>query len=65
MSDFQFEVESSALFAILQKDNTALAEAINPICEEVAKGQYQTWLDEADALFLTLGDNAGELVPEE
>jgi polar amino acid transport system substrate-binding protein len=65
MSDFQFEVESSALFAILQKDNTALAEVINPICEEVAKGQYQTWLDEADALFLALGDNAGELVPEE
>ena len=65
MSDFQFEVESSALFAIFQKDNSALAEVINPICEEVAKGQYQTWLDEADALFLTLGDNAGELVPEE
>lgn len=65
MSDFQFEVEDSALYAIFKKDNQALADKVSPICEEVAKGQYQTWLEEADALFLALGDNAGELIPDE
>lgn len=64
MSSFQFEVESSALYVIMQKDNSVLAEQINPICEEVACGLYEEWLKAADALYQALGDNAAEISPD-
>ena len=66
-SSFMFEVEDSALYAIMKKGNEKLAEAINPVCEEVAKGDYQKWLDAANQLYEDLGENAGSEIiePEE
>lgn len=64
ISTFQFEVESSALYVIMQKDNTVLAEQINPICEKAAAGLYEEWIKTADALYKSLGDNAAEISPE-
>ncbi len=65
MSSFKFEMDDSCLYILMKKGNTALAEKVNPICDEAAAGKYQTWVDEAQALFEQLGENAGELVPEE
>lgn len=65
MSSFKFDMDDSCLYILMKKGNEGLANKINPICDESAAGKYQTWVDEANALFEQLGDNAGELVPEE
>lgn len=64
MSEFKFDMDDSCLYVIMKKDNTALCEKVNPICDKAAAGLYQTWVDAAQELFDKLGDNAGELIPE-
>ena len=65
MSEFKFDMDDSCLYIIMKKGNTALAEQVNPICDKAAAGLYQTWVDAAQKLFEQLGDNAGELIPED
>ena len=56
---------------ICYSDKANLGDAINPYIEnEVAKENngktlYDTWIEEAQALFISLGDNAKEENPED
>lgn len=60
-----FESADSSYFIIAKKGNTILMDQINEIIKKVnEKSMYKTWVSEAKALFEKLGDNAGELVPE-
>ena len=65
MSDYKFDMDDSCLYIIMKKGNTELCELVNPVCDKASKGLYQIWVDAALSLFEQLGDNAGELVPEE
>lgn len=65
MSEFKFDMDDSCLYVIMKKGNTELCEKVNVVCDKAAAGLYQTWVDEAQALFNQLGTNAGELVPDE
>ena len=65
MSEFKFEIEDSCLYVIMAKGNTELCEKVNVVCDEAANGLYETWIKNAQALYESLGDNAGELIPED
>ena len=67
-----FVYDDSGSYAVAAPNNMALIEAINPIIEdEVSKTQtngktlYETWIEEAQALFASLGDNAAEENPDD
>ena len=64
-SNFKFEVEDSALYVIMKKGNTDLKAKVDVVCKESAASLYETWIKNAEALYQSLGDNAGELIPEE
>lgn len=64
-SEFKFEVEDSALYVIMKKGNTDLKAKVDVVCKESATSLYETWIKNAEALYQSLGDNAGELIPEE
>ena len=51
--------------ALIEKSNTALCDAVNAAIKELSDGQYAKWQEDAEALFLSLGDNAAEdIIPE-
>lgn len=65
MSEFKFDIEDSCLYVIMAKGNTELCEKVNVVCDKAANGLYETWIKNAQALYESLGDNAGELIPED
>ena len=67
-----FDYEDTGSYAVAAPKSNALIKAINPIIEgEVAKTYkdgktlYETWVDEAQTLFIALGDNASEANPDD
>ena len=51
---------------LINLNNEGLKTAIDEAIASIPEGQYKTWQDEAQALFLSLGDNAAEdIVAEE
>ena len=67
-----FDYEDTGSYAVAAPNSKALIDAINPIIEqEVAKVKengkttYEVWVDEAQALFVALGDNAAEENPDD
>lgn len=67
-----FDYEDTGSYAVASPKAKSLIDAINPIIEEsVAKAgadgktQYEKWVDEAQALFIALGDKAAEENPNE
>ena len=66
-----FDYEDTGSYCVAAPNKKALIDAINPYIEgEVAKEKngktlYDTWIDEAQALFIALGDNAKEENPED
>lgn len=66
-----FDFEDTGSYAIAAPTKMELVKAINPIIEKAATAQangktmYETWKEEAEALFVSLGDNASEANPEE
>lgn len=46
--------------ALINQSNTALCDAVNEAIATLTEGQYAGWQDEANALFLSLGENAAE-----
>ena len=67
-----FDYEDTGSYAVAAPKSKALIDAINPIIEqEVAKVKengkttYEVWVEEAQALFVALGDNAAEENPDD
>lgn len=61
-----FVWETEGNYGMVKQGNTDLADAVNKAIAAMEKGQYEKWIDEADALFAQLGDNAVEdIVSEE
>ncbi len=60
-----FEWEVAGNYALVEKSNTALAQAVNSAMENMTEGQYASWIQEADALFTNLGDKAVEDIVSE
>lgn len=67
-----FDYEDTGSYAVAAPNAKALITAINPIIEgEVTKivkdnkTLYETWIDEANILFIALGDNASEANPDD
>lgn len=66
-----FDYEDTGSYCVAAPNKKALIDAINPYIEnEVAKEKngktlYDTWIEEAQALFISLGDNAKEENPED
>lgn len=51
---------------LINLDNEELKTAIDAAIASIPEGQYKTWQDEAQALFLSLGENAAEdIIAEE
>lgn len=51
---------------LINLNNEGLKTAIDEAIASIPEGQYKTWQDEAQALFLSLGDNAAEdIIAEE
>ena len=51
---------------LINLNNEGLKTAIDESIASIPEGQYKTWQDEAQALFLSLGDNAAEdIIAEE
>ena len=65
MSEFKFDIDDSCLYVIMAKGNTELCEKVNVVCDKAANGLYEQWITNAQALYESLGDNAGELIPED
>lgn len=63
-STFSFEVKDSAYYVLMRKGNVTLAEKVNPVCDKAAAGLYKKWVEDAKKLYEDLGENAGELVPD-
>ena len=62
----KFEQEDSNLYVLTAKNNSKLMEAVNEVIKEVfEQNLYGTWMEEAAELFASLGDNAGEIIPDE
>ena len=69
---YHLHYEDTGSYAVASPKAKSLIDAINPIIEEsVAKAgsdgktQYEKWVDEAQALFIALGDKAAEENPNE
>lgn len=61
-----FKWDTEGNYGMVKQGNTDLADAVNKAIASMEKGQYEKWIDEADALFAQLGDNAVEdIVSEE
>lgn len=66
-----FDYEDTGSYCVAAPNKTALIEAINKIIGEdvvkVTNGKslYETWIDEAQALFISLGENAAEENPDD
>ena len=66
-----FDYEDTGSYCVASPKAQALIEAINPIIEgevtKVTNGKtlYETWIDEAQALFIALGDKAQEANPDD
>ena len=66
VENVKFEQEDSNLYILTAKNNSKLMDAVNEIIKEVYdQNLYATWMEEAAELFADLGDNAGEIIPEE
>ena len=66
VENVKFEQEDSNLYVLTAKNNSKLMDAVNEIIKEVYdQNLYATWMEEAAELFADLGDNAGEIIPEE
>lgn len=65
MCDEWFAWDTEGNYAMVKQGNTDLADAINKAIASMAKGQYEAWIDAADALFAQLGDNAAEAIVSE
>ena len=62
----KFVQDDSNLYILTTFENDQLMEAINEVLVKVNEdNMYEKWMNEAKALFADLGDNAGELIPEE
>ena len=66
-----FDYEDTGSYCVAAPNKKALIDAINPYIEnEVAKVEngkslYEKWIDEAQALFISLGDKAKEENPDD
>lgn len=60
-----FKWETEGNYGMVKQGNTDLADAINKAIASMEKDQYEKWIDEADALFAQLGDNAAEAIVSE
>lgn len=60
-----FAWETEGNYAMVKQGNTDLANAINKAIASMANGQYEEWIDAADALFAQLGENAAETIVSE
>lgn len=61
-----FEYEDDGNYALVKKGNTKLKEAVDAAIAKMEENQFSQWVNEANILFDSLGDNAGEdIYPEE
>lgn len=66
-----FDYEDTGSYCVSSPDKKALIDAINPYIEKEVtkvtngKSLYEAWIDEAQALFIALGDKAKEENPDE
>lgn len=67
-----YNFNETGSFALVKKGNTALVDALNKVIDQTNaikgtndKAIYYTWIDESNDLKTKLGDDAGELIPEE
>ena len=61
-----FEYEDDENYALVKKGNTKLKEAVDAAIAKMEENQFSQWVNEANILFDSLGDNAGEdIYPEE
>lgn len=61
-----FKWDTEGNYGMVKQGNTDLADSVNKAIASMEKGQYEKWIDEAEALFAQLGDNAVEdIVSEE
>jgi len=66
VENVKFEQEDSNLYVLTAKNNEDLMTAVNEIIKEVyEQNLYGVWMEEAAELFADLGDNAGEIIPDE
>lgn len=66
VENVKFVQDDSNLYILTTFENDQLMEAINEVLVKVNEdNMYEKWMNEAKALFADLGDNAGELIPEE
>lgn len=61
-----FDIIDEGNYAIVKKNNQALADAVNLVIAQLEEDTFANWVKDAEALFLGLGENAGESIqPEE